>query len=99
VNAGVAAVRNLSAQQVCDIYAGRATNWAGLDGPELEIAARTRPESEVDAEVVRAGVDCMAEQRLPPSVKVMLNAGEMASELATAAGEQLLRDNGAVPAR
>jgi phosphate transport system substrate-binding protein len=77
---------NLTDQQVCDVYAGKTSNWKALGGPELEIAPRTRPDTEVDAEVVRANIKCLAEFRMPEAVKVMPRSGDMANELAATAG-------------
>ena len=47
VNAGVP-VAKITTQQICDVYAGKTSNWKSLGGPEMEIAARTRPDSEVE---------------------------------------------------
>jgi phosphate transport system substrate-binding protein len=77
---------NLTEQQICDVYAGKTSNWKALGGPELEIAPRTRPDTEVDAEVVRANIKCLAELRMPEAVKVMPRSGDMANELAATAG-------------
>jgi phosphate transport system substrate-binding protein len=85
VNAAVP-VANVTAQQVCDVYAGKITNWRALGGPDLEIAPRTRPDPEVDAEVVRANIRCLAELRMPETVKVMPRSGDMARELAETGG-------------
>ncbi|HSE77075.1 MAG TPA: substrate-binding domain-containing protein [Alphaproteobacteria bacterium] len=85
VNAGVT-VANLSDDQVCAIYSGRHANWRELGGPDLAIAARTRPDSEVDAEVVRDGVACLKDLKMPESVKIMRRSGDMAAELASAPG-------------
>lgn len=85
VNAAVP-VANVTGQQVCDVYAGKITNWRTLGGPDLEIAPRTRPDTEVDAEVVRANIRCLSEARTPETVKVMPRSGDMATELAAAAG-------------
>lgn len=79
-------VANLTAQQICDVYAGKITNWKALGGPDLEIAPRTRPDTEVDAEVVRANIPCLSELQMPERVKVMPKTGDMAEELAAAAG-------------
>jgi len=79
-------VSNLTEQQVCDIYSGKITNWKGLGGPDLEIAARTRPESEVDTEVVRDGIACLKGLSLAESVKIMPKSGDMAKELAAVPG-------------
>lgn len=85
VNAAVP-VANVTAQQICDVYAGRTTNWRALGGPDLEIAPRTRPDTEVDAEVVRANIRCLSELRMAQTVKVMPRSGDMAGELAATTG-------------
>lgn len=85
VNATVP-VSNLIEQQICDVFAGRIQNWKALGGPDLEIASRTRPDSEVDTEVVRASVGCLKDMKMPESVKVMPKTGDMAKELASVAG-------------
>ncbi len=85
VHAGVG-VENLSDDQICAIYSGRQTNWRAFGGPDLAIAARTRPDSEVDAEVARGGVGCLAALTMPSSVKVMPRSGDMAAELASTSG-------------
>ncbi len=77
---------NVTDHQICDVYAGRITNWKQLGGPDLAIAPRTRPDSEVDAEVVRGKVACLADMRMPESVKVMARSGDMAKELAATVG-------------
>lgn len=85
VNSTVSVV-NLTAQQICDVYAGKTSNWKALGGPEMQIAARTRPDSEVDTEVVRDNIACLKDLKMPEAVKVMPRAGDMATELAAAAG-------------
>ena len=47
---------------------------------------RTRPESEVDTEVVRAGITCLKDLKMAESVKAMPKSGDMAKELAATAG-------------
>jgi phosphate transport system substrate-binding protein len=79
-------VSNLTGQQVCDIYSGKVTNWKALGGPDLEIAVRTRPESEVDTEVVRDGIACLKDLKMAGSVKAMPKSGDMANELAAVPG-------------
>lgn len=79
-------VSRLTAQQVCDIYSGKVTNWKALGGPDLEIAVRTRPESEVDTEVVREGIACLKDLKMAGSVKAMPKSGDMAKELAAVPG-------------
>lgn len=85
VNASVP-VTGLAENQVCDIYSRKIRNWRELGGPDLPVAPRTRPDSEVDAEVVRARVGCLATLRMPEEVRVMAKSGDMANELARTAG-------------
>ena len=77
---------NLSDQQICDVYSGKTSNWQALGGPAIPIAPRMRPDSEVDAEVVRGGVACFKVLRLPETVRVMARSGDMAKELAATEG-------------
>ena len=85
VNGGVG-ISGLSEQQVCAIYAGERANWKELGGPDLAIAPRTRPDSEVDAEVVRDGIACLKGLKFTEAVKVMPRGGDMAAELAVTPG-------------
>ena len=79
-------VTNLTEAQICDLYAGRITSWKDLGGPDLTVAPRARPDSEVDAEVVRAKIGCLKDLRMPEAVKVMPRSGDMAKELAGTTG-------------
>jgi phosphate transport system substrate-binding protein len=85
VNASVPTM-NVADRQICDLYAGTITNWRELGGPDLAIAPRTRPDSEVDAEVVRGKIACLKDLKMPEGVKVMPRSGDMAKELATSVG-------------
>ena len=85
VNAGVG-VEALSDEQICSIYSGQRTNWKDLGGPDLMIAPRTRPDTEVDAEVARDGVKCLKSLKMSEATKVMQRGGDMAAELAAAPG-------------
>jgi len=85
VNATVP-VGNLTAQQICDVYARKTSDWKALGGPEMEIAARARPDSEVDTEVVRGNIACLKDLKMPEAVKIMPRAGDMAAELAATTG-------------
>jgi phosphate transport system substrate-binding protein len=85
VNASVL-VKSVSDLQICDIYAGRITNWKDLGGPDIAIAPRTRPDSEVDTEVVRGKIACLKDLRMPEGVRAMPRSGDMAKELAGTVG-------------
>jgi phosphate transport system substrate-binding protein len=85
VNASVP-VANLTDAQICEVYAGRITSWKALGGPNIPIAPRTRPDSEVDTEVVREKIACLKDLKMPEQVKVMPRSGDMAKDLATSVG-------------
>ena len=79
-------VANLTDRQICDIYAGAVGNWKEVGGPDLAVAVRTRPETEVDTEVVRERIGCFRDLKLAESVRAMARAGDMAKELAATEG-------------
>ncbi|MFM9846782.1 MAG: substrate-binding domain-containing protein [Hyphomicrobiaceae bacterium] len=79
-------VTNLSQAQICAIYSGNLQNWKEAGGIDLAIAARTRPDTEVDAEVARDGIACLKTLKMPEAVKVMQRGGDMANELAATVG-------------
>lgn len=79
-------VKNLSQDKICGIYSGALTNWNAAGGPDLLIAARTRPDSEVDAEVARGAIACLKTMKMVDAVKVMPTGGDMAKELAATMG-------------
>lgn len=85
VNASVPAL-NLTERQICDIYSLKHADWTELAKVSQPIALHTRPETEVDTEVVRARIGCLKDLPMPASVKVMPKAGEMAAALAGTAG-------------
>jgi phosphate transport system substrate-binding protein len=85
VNATVP-VKGLAESQVCDIYSRKLVNWRDAGGPDLPVAARTRPDSEVDTEVVRGSVGCLAQLKMPDEVQVMPKSGDMAKALSGTAG-------------
>ena len=85
VNASVT-VANLTDAQICEVYAGRVTSWKALEGPDILIAARTRPDSEIDTEVARDKIACLKDLRMPDGVRVMPRSGDMAKELAGTVG-------------
>lgn len=85
VNTGVS-INTFTHAQICDIYSGKVMNWQQLGGADLAIVPMTRPDSEVDTEVVREKIPCLAKLQMPEAVKVMPKAGEIAQALAATAG-------------
>jgi phosphate transport system substrate-binding protein len=85
VNAAVP-VRTLADAQVCELYSRRLVQWKDVGGPDLPVVAMTRPESEVDTEVVRARVACLKDLKMPKGVQTMSKSGDMARALAATTG-------------
>ena len=85
VNADVA-VSNLKEDQICDIYSGKARDWTEVGGPAQAIIPLTRPESEVDTEVVRDKIGCLKNLQMVESVKVAPKGPDMARALAATPG-------------
>jgi phosphate transport system substrate-binding protein len=79
-------IAGLSAQQICDIYAGRLRDWRAVSGPDLAIAPLARPDSEVDSEVIRDKIGCLKDLRFADPVKLMPRSGDMAKALAAMPG-------------
>ena len=85
VNSGVI-LSNITENDICDIYSSKIKNWKQLGGADLAVVSFTRPESEVDTEVVRDKIGCLKTLKMSEHVKVMPKAPDMARELATTAG-------------
>ena len=80
------AVRDLTSSDVCRIFAGEVTNWRELGGADLAVKAFMRPETEVDTEIVRAGIPCMKAITFPRTVTRALTTGEMLASLQSTKG-------------
>lgn len=81
VNSTVA-VTNLSDQQVCDLYAGRITNWRQLGGGDAPVVVLTRPDTDSTYLAAAEGLSCFASSSKGDKVRVLLKSKEMADELA-----------------
>jgi phosphate transport system substrate-binding protein len=79
-------VRAVTREQLCEIYAGRVTDWRTLGGPALPIAPRTRPAGEVDADVALAGVPCLRAATSGAHVPSIERPEAMAAALADTPG-------------
>jgi phosphate transport system substrate-binding protein len=79
-------IRGLGEADVCNIYAGGQRNWKALGGPDLAIVPLTRPDTEVDMEIVRDGLGCFKILKLRAGINVLKRAGDMAKALAETTG-------------
>jgi len=82
----MAKIENLSDAQLCAIFDGSTKNWRELSAADLAIVPMARPDTEVDAEVSRAGVACLKELKLADTVKINASARDMATALAETPG-------------
>jgi phosphate transport system substrate-binding protein len=85
VNATVP-VAELTEQQLCSLYSGQTPDWSALGGRMLPVVPLTRPDTEVDAEIVRDHVACLKAMPRSEHVKVMQRSGDMARALSSTAG-------------
>ena len=85
VNATVP-VKALADLQICDLYSRRLVHWKDVGGPDLPVVPMTRPDTEVDAEIVRAQVGCLKALQMPEGVQTMAKSGDMARGLTGTAG-------------
>ena len=56
-------VRELTSKDICDIYAGRVTNWQQVGGLDMPIAVQTRPEGS-NMIALRQGLPCFKELKV-----------------------------------
>lgn len=77
---------SLTNDQICGIFAGSVVNWESVGGTDLAIAARARPENEVDTEVARDGVSCLRSLAFAPNVKIVQRGSDMTKDLAEIKG-------------
>ena len=58
-------VRDLSQQQICDIFSGRVTNWKEVGGHDLLIDVQGRPDGS-NLQTIRKTLRCFAELQVTP---------------------------------
>lgn len=80
------AIADISPARLCDVFAGRITDWAELGGTSGTIHAFVRPEAEVDTEIIRDGVPCMKDLAFGSGVRPMEETGDMQRALTSTPG-------------
>jgi phosphate transport system substrate-binding protein len=74
-------VKALSGQQICDIYAGKVTNWSQVGGQNAPITVLTRPENESAKIGVRTGLPCFRSLTEATTVVSLAKSGDMTGSL------------------
>jgi phosphate transport system substrate-binding protein len=81
-----AGVRNLSEQQVCDIYSGRLTNWKDVGGNDLLIDVQARPEDGSNMRTIRKHLACFSKLDITPQAHFNLRNADLVNSMRTSAG-------------
>lgn len=76
-------VKDLSSQQICDIYSGKITNWKQVGGKDAPIVVLTRPENESIKKVMREGIACFASLKEGPAAIMVAKSTDTATQLAS----------------
>lgn len=74
-------VTNLTSQQLCDIYAGRITNWREVGGHDARITVLTRPEADSTKQAFRGGIACFRGLRETAEAVTMFKSNNMLNAL------------------
>jgi len=70
-------VKALSSQQICDIYAGKVTNWSQVGGSNAPIVVLTRPENESAKIAARSGLTCFKSLTEAATAISLAKSGDM----------------------
>ncbi|MBI5640230.1 MAG: substrate-binding domain-containing protein [Nitrospirae bacterium] len=95
VNRSVA-VKEITSDNLCKIYSGKATNWKQLGGGNENIMPLTRPDRDATKETVRKSVACFKDLKEPETVAIVATAPEMTKILANRPGTIGFTDSVAV---
>jgi len=81
-----AGVRDLTEQQICDIFSGRITNWKDAGGNDLPIDVQARPEDGSNARTIRQHMACFANLEVTPKAHLNLRNGDLVASMKTFPG-------------
>lgn len=79
-------IKGLKAEELCQIYMGKVSNWDFTDMYSLPIVPLMRPFDEVDTEIALAAIPCLKEMELKEPVQVRESSGDLARTLADTPG-------------
>lgn len=85
LNAGVS-LRAVTDRQICEVFAGKIANGNELGCPDPPVTPSTRPDTDVDAELVLATTGGLHAVKMIEHIHVMMHSGEMAQALTATAG-------------
>ncbi len=70
-------ITDISSENVCKIYSGKAVKWSDVGGSAEPIMALTRPDADATKEVARKNIACFKDLKEPSSVVVVPTHPEM----------------------
>jgi len=70
-------ITDISSENVCKIYSGKAAKWSDVGGPAEPIMALTRPDADATKEVARKHIACFKDLKEPSTVAVVPTHPEM----------------------
>ncbi len=76
-------VTDITSENICKIYAGKAVKWSDFGGPAEQIMVLTRPDADATKEVVRKTIPCFKDLKEPSSLVVVPTHPEMSKILAS----------------
>jgi phosphate transport system substrate-binding protein len=70
-------VRDLTEQQICDLFSGRITNWKDVGGNDLPVDVQARPEDGSNARTIRQHMACFAKLEVTPTAHFNLRNSDL----------------------
>jgi phosphate transport system substrate-binding protein len=74
-------ITDITSENVCKIYSGKATKWSDLGGPAEAIMVLSKSDNDATKEVVRKHIDCFQYLKEPASVMMVPTHPEMSKIL------------------
>jgi phosphate transport system substrate-binding protein len=71
----------LTQDQICDIYAGKTTNWEDLGGPNVAIKVQTRPEDGSNMVTIREKIGCFKDLQIASAGELNQRTGDMIASI------------------
>ena len=81
-----AGVRDLSEQQICDIYRGHVSNWKDVGGADLPIDVQERPDDGSNKQTIRRNMACFTRLTVTPRAHFNLRNLDLVASMKTFAG-------------
>jgi len=81
-----AGVKNLNEAQICNIYAGRVSNWQEVGGRDLPIAVQSRPDGGSNMETIRNQIACFSDLEVTPKAHFNLRNGDLVDSMQRISG-------------